>query len=62
VEALPKALQAVARAFPLTYFVAPFRRVMIEGVGLEAIAGDLLILLAWLVAGWFVAIKAFRWE
>jgi ABC-2 type transport system permease protein len=62
VEALPRALQVVARVFPLTYFVGPFRRVMIEGAGPGAIAVDLLILLAWAVAGWLVAIKTFRWE
>jgi len=62
VEALPQALQALARFFPLTYFVAPFRQVMIEGAGLGAIAGDLLILLAWMLAGWIVALKTFRWE
>jgi ABC-2 type transport system permease protein len=62
VEALPQILQAVSRVFPLTYFVAPFRSVMIEGVGLTTIAPDLLILLAWTAAGWIVAIKTFRWK
>ncbi len=62
VEALPQALQVAARVFPLTYFIAPFRAVMIEGAGLGAIAVDLLILLAWAAAGWIVAIKTFRWE
>jgi ABC-2 type transport system permease protein len=62
VEALPQVLQAAAQAFPLTYFVAPFRAVMVDGAGLGAITGDLLILLAWLVGGWIVAIKVFRWE
>jgi ABC-2 type transport system permease protein len=62
VEALPKAIQAVARIFPLTYFVAPFRSVMIEGAGLGAVAGDLLVLLTWLVAGWILAVQTFRWE
>jgi ABC-2 type transport system permease protein len=61
-EALPQALQVIAKVFPLTYFVAPFRRVMIDGAGLGAIAVDLLILLAWAVVGWIVAIKTFRWE
>jgi ABC-2 type transport system permease protein len=61
-EALPRALQAVARFFPLTYFVAPFRGVMIDGLGLQAIAGDVGVLLAWLIAGWIVAIKTFRWH
>jgi ABC-2 type transport system permease protein len=62
VEALPKALQVAAQAFPLTYFVAPFRAVMVDGANLKAITGDLLILAAWLVGGWIVAIKVFRWE
>jgi ABC-2 type transport system permease protein len=62
VEALPQALQAVAKVFPLTYFVRPFRAVMVEGAGLRAVTGDLLILLAWAIIGWFVAIKTFRWE
>jgi ABC-type multidrug transport system permease subunit len=62
VEALPRALQVVARAIPLTYFVNPFRSVLVAGAGPTAIAGDLLILLVWLVAGWFVAIRTFHWE
>jgi len=62
VEALPKALQVVAHAIPLTYFVDPFRSVMVGGVGLKGVIGDLLILLAWLVGGWIVAVKTFRWE
>jgi ABC-2 type transport system permease protein len=62
VEAMPKALQVVAHAIPLTYFVGPFRGVMVEGVGLEGVMGDLLILSVWLAGGWIVAIKTFRWE
>ncbi len=61
-EAMPKALRVVARAFPLTYFVGPFRSIMVEGVGLAAIGRHLLILLAWTVGGWMVATKIFRWE
>jgi len=61
-EALPKALQIAGRFLPLTYFVSPFRAVLVQGEGLGAIAVDLLILLAWLVAGWLVAVKALRWE
>jgi ABC-2 type transport system permease protein len=62
VEALPKALQVVAHAIPLTYFVDPFRSVMVQGAGLGAIAGDLSILLAWTVVAWIVAVKTFRWQ
>jgi len=62
VEALPKTLQVVAHALPLTYFVLPFRSVMVEGAGLAVIGGDLLILMAWMIVGWIVAVKTFRWE
>ncbi|MBN1315790.1 MAG: ABC transporter permease, partial [Anaerolineales bacterium] len=62
VEALPKTLQILSRVFPLTYFVAPLRSVMIEGARLGSVAGDLLVLLAWMVVGWIVAIKTFRWN
>ena len=62
VEALPRALQIVARGLPLTYFVGPFRSVMVEGTGLAANGNDLLILLAWMVGSWIVAVKIFRWE
>ena len=61
-EALPKALQVVAKALPLTYFAGPFRSVMAEGTGLAANGRDLAILLAWTVGGWIVALKTFRWE
>jgi len=61
-ETLPKALQIAGHAIPLTYFVGPFRGVMVEGTDLAANAGNLLILLAWMVGGWVVAIKTFRWE
>ena len=61
-EALPGALQVVARVFPLTYFAGPFRSVMVQGTGLVANGGDLLILLVWMIGGWIVAIKTFRWE
>jgi len=62
VEALPQALQVAARVFPLTYFVSPFRAVMVDGANLTAIGSDLSILLVWAIIGWIVAIKTFRWE
>jgi len=62
VEAMPRALQIVARGLPLTYFVGPFRSVMVEGTGLAANGNDLLILLAWMVGSWIVAVKLFQWE
>jgi ABC-2 type transport system permease protein len=62
IEALPGVLRVVARAFPLTYFAAPFRAVLVEGAGLAAIGSDLLILTGWAAASWTVAVKTFRWK
>jgi ABC-2 type transport system permease protein len=61
-SALPKALRAVAQVLPLTYFVRPFRSIVVDGGGLAAYRGDLLILLAWAIGAWLLAIKVFRWE
>ena len=62
VSALPKALRAVAQVMPLTYFVRPFRSIVMDGTSLAAQRGDLLVLLAWAVGAWILAIKVFRWE
>lgn len=62
VEALPRVLQVIAYAIPMTYFVAPFREVMIAGASLAAVAGDLLVLSAWSLASWMVAVRSFRWQ
>jgi hypothetical protein len=35
---------------------------MLDGKSLMATAGSLLILLAWMVVGWIIAIKTHRWE
>jgi ABC-2 type transport system permease protein len=61
-QAMPPVLQAVARALPLTYFVEPLRSVIVEGTGLAANASDLLVLAAWMVGAWVLAIRTFRWE
>ena len=61
-EAMPKALAAMARFLPLTYFAGPLQRVVVEGTGLVANGGDLLILLAWTAGAWIAAVRLFRWE
>ena len=62
IEALPKFLQILAHAIPLTYFVSPFRSIVVQGASLGVIWGDLLILTVWTVAAWLVAVKTFRWQ
>jgi ABC-2 type transport system permease protein len=61
-EALPRFLRAIAYALPLTYFVTPFRQVLVEGANLAAIAGDLLILFAWTAASWIIAVRTFHFS
>jgi ABC-2 type transport system permease protein len=61
VEALPGMLRGIARVMPLTYFVAPFRSVMVEGANLASNLGDLAILGLWTIVGWALAIRTFKW-
>jgi ABC-2 type transport system permease protein len=62
VEALPGVLKAIANILPLTYFVTPFRGVLVDGVSLIANSGDVVILSLWMVGGWALAVKTFRWH
>jgi ABC-2 type transport system permease protein len=62
IEALPAAVRAIANVLPLTYFVTPFRGVLVEGTSLMANSGDVAILILWTVGAWALAIKTFRWE
>jgi ABC-2 type transport system permease protein len=62
IEVMPKVLEGIARLLPLTYFVTPFREVMVNGSNLVANAGDVLVLLGWTAGGWILAIKTFRWH
>jgi ABC-2 type transport system permease protein len=62
IEALPAAVRAIANVLPLTYFVTPFRGVLVEGTSLMANSGDVAILILWTVGAWVLAIKTFRWE
>jgi ABC-2 type transport system permease protein len=61
-EVLPNALRIIARCLPLTYFVSPFRSVMVDGFSLAANAANLSLLLLWMVGSWAVALRTFRWN
>jgi ABC-2 type transport system permease protein len=58
----PAYLRPVIDAMPLTYLNHALREVMLYGNGADAVARDLLVLMAWMVASLFVATRAFRWE
>lgn len=62
IDVFPKWLQPISRALPLTYLNDALREVAFEGAGLWDVRMDILILLAWFVATYFIAVKVFRWE
>jgi ABC-2 type transport system permease protein len=58
----PEAVQPLIHALPLTAVVDGLRAIMLEGATLGAIGGELLVLAVWLVVGFAVALKIFRWQ
>jgi ABC-2 type transport system permease protein len=58
----PDALQPVIRALPLTALNNALRAVMLEGRGVAAIGGALMVLAVWAFASFGVALKIFRWQ
>ena len=61
-DGAPTYLRLLIDAMPLTYLNHALREVMLYGNGADAIARDLMVLMAWVVASLFVATRAFRWE
>jgi ABC-type multidrug transport system permease subunit len=58
----PDALQPVIKALPLTALVDALRLIMLEGGSLAAVSGQLAVLGLWLVGGFLVALRIFRWS
>jgi ABC-2 type transport system permease protein len=58
----PDVMQPLIRALPLTALVDALRAIMLEGAGLTAVSGQLAVLAIWLVVGFGVALKVFRWQ
>lgn len=58
----PAAMQPFIRALPLTALIDALRGVMVEGEGLGAVGPRVLVLLAWGLAAFVGALKAFRWQ
>lgn len=58
----PEAVQPAIRALPLTALVDALRLVMLEGGTLVSVSGQLAVLGVWLVGGFLVALKIFRWS
>jgi ABC-2 type transport system permease protein len=60
--AFPKWLQPISNALPLTHLNNAMRKVAFEGAGLGDVTHQLIILLAWGIVIYAVAIKTFKWE
>jgi ABC-type polysaccharide/polyol phosphate export permease len=58
----PDAAQPFIKALPLTALVDGLRKVMLEGVSFGGIANEALVLAVWLVLGFAVALRIFRWQ
>jgi ABC-type multidrug transport system, permease component len=61
-EGTPKAMQAASRAFPITYYIEASRSIMLDGAGLAAIGGDLVVLAAMTAVFLVAAAALFKWE
>jgi ABC-type multidrug transport system permease subunit len=62
VERFPAAAQPFLEALPLTALNDALRAVMLEGQSLAASAPQLLILAAWAVISFVLALRLFRWQ
>jgi ABC-2 type transport system permease protein len=58
----PNIVQPVIHALPLTAAVDALRSIMLEGATIVALRGELLILSAWLVVSFVLAMRFFRWR
>ncbi|HEU4698274.1 MAG TPA: ABC transporter permease [Gemmatimonadales bacterium] len=58
----PDALQPFIQALPLTAAVDALRAIMLRGAPLASQAGELGLLLVWLVVPFVVALRIFRWR
>ena len=62
IDAMPDALQTVARAMPLTYLGDGLRQVMVDGTPFSPLWICVAVLVGWLVVSFGIAAKFFRWQ
>lgn len=61
-QRFPEAVQPLIRLLPLTALIDALRAVMLEGVGLAGLGAELLVLVAWSVGSFWLALRLFRWS
>ncbi len=62
IDAMPDALQTVARAMPLTYLGDALRQVMVQGTPFSPLWICFAVLVGWLVVCFGIAARFFRWQ
>lgn len=58
----PDAIQPFIQALPLTALNDALRAVYNDGLGFSAYAGEVAILVAWMVVSFLLAVRFFRWQ
>jgi ABC-type multidrug transport system permease subunit len=61
-ERFPAGMQPFVQALPLTALNDALRGVMLEGVGVAPLFHELVLLAAWGVVSFVIAVKVFRWQ
>jgi hypothetical protein len=61
-DRFPAVMQPLIQALPLTQTVGGLRRVMLEGAGIGQVWPGLLILAAWAVVSFVLALRIFKWS
>jgi ABC-2 type transport system permease protein len=59
---MPRFLEVIAEALPLTYLLRLIRSTFIEGDVLSSSPGAIAAVAVWGLAGLVVAMRMFRWE
>lgn len=62
VDNVPNWVKPIVKAMPLKYLADPLRAVMVQGKALTAVQNDLLVLFAFTLVAFLIALKFFRWE
>jgi ABC-type polysaccharide/polyol phosphate export permease len=60
-DRFPAIVQPLVKALPLTPFIDALRAVMLEGTSLAAMPVTMIVLVAWTVATFALALRLFRW-
>jgi ABC-type multidrug transport system permease subunit len=61
-DRFPAAMQPFVHALPLTALNDALRAIMLDGSGISTVGPELLLLAAWGVISFGVALKIFRWQ